>query len=51
MYTGIVQAALLTAVYAPKEGRTKIYFSKHPSVISSLLEECQQLKYTCDKAL
>lgn len=51
VYTGIAQAAILTAVYAPKEGRTKVYFSKHPSVISSLLEECQQLKHTCDNFL
>ena len=51
VYTGIAEIALLTAVYAPKEGRTKVYFSKHPSVVSSLLEECQQLKYTCDHFL
>jgi hypothetical protein len=29
-------------------GRTQVYFSRHPSVVSSLIEECQQRKSTCD---
>jgi hypothetical protein len=50
-YTVVAEAVVLTAAYAPKEGRTQVYFSRHPSVVSSLIEECQQLKYTCDHFL